>query len=160
MTDFSRLSANWIKWSTMAGMRGASVFDECEDCDVLFLSDDESIHLRHVATWWAVDSINDRGRRYNDIALLSTYDLVEKFLIWRWGSLARTVIGAKQLGAELHAQGPMPGVKFAETSRNHYFELSAPDGAAVVSQANATVFSHVMCMSVDHIETLLTQDIE
>lgn len=160
MTDFSRLSANWIKWSTMAGMRGVSVSEECEDCDILFSSDDESIHLRHNATWWAIDSVNDRGHRYNDIALLSTYDLVEKFLIWRWGSLARTAIGAKQLGAELHAQGAMPGVEFVEASRNHYVELRAPDGAAVVSQASATVFSHVMCMSVDQIEKLLTQGIE
>jgi hypothetical protein len=160
MTDFSRLSANWSKWSTMTGLRGASVSTDCEDCDILFASDDDSIHLRHNGAWWAIDSVNDRGRRYNDIALLSTFDLVEKFLIWRWGSLARTVIGARQLGAELHSQGPMAAVEFAKTSRDHYVELRTPGGTAVVSEASATVFSHVMGMSVEEIERLLTQDIE
>ncbi|MGH7042837.1 MAG: hypothetical protein ACREFY_11980, partial [Acetobacteraceae bacterium] len=75
-------------------------------------------------------------------------------------SIARAAIGARQLGAELHSQGPMPSVKFAKASRDYDVELRTPGGTAVVSQANATVFSHVMCMSMDEIERVLTQDIE
>lgn len=160
MTDFARLSSNWIKWTTMIGIGGVSVSAECEDCDIAFLSDDNSVYLHHYDGWWAVDTVNDRGHRYNNIAEFSTYDLVEKFLIWRWASIARTAIGAKQLGAELHSRGPMPNVEFAEASRDHFVELRAQDGTAVVSEASATVFSHVMCMSVDEIERLLNQDIE
>lgn len=144
----------------MIGIGGVTVSTDCDDCDIAFLSDDNSVYLRHNDGWWAVDTVNDRGHRYNDIALLSTYDLAEKFLIWRWASIARSAIGAKQLGAELNSQGPVPGVEVVTTSRDHFVELRAGDGRAVVSDASATVFSHVMCMSVSEIENLLTQDIE
>jgi hypothetical protein len=160
MTDFARLSSNWIKWSTMIGIGGVSVSTGCEDCDIAFLSDDNSVHLHHNNGWWAVDTVSDRGRRYNNIASFSNYDLVEKFLIWRWASIARSAIGARQLGAELHSQGPMPTVEFAKASRDHFVELRTHDARAVVSEASATVFSHVMCMYVEEIESLLTRDIE
>ena len=160
MTDFARLSSNWLKWSTMIGIGGVAVSTECDDCDIAFLSDDNSIHLHHNDGWWVVDTVNDRGRRYDSIALLSTYELAEKFLIWRWASIARTSIGARQLGAELHSRGPMTTVEFVETSRDHFVELRTRDGRALVSDASATVFSHVMCMSVEEIESLLAQDIE
>jgi hypothetical protein len=160
MTDFARLSSNWIKWSTMIGIGGVAVSTECDDCDIAFLSNDNSVHLHHNDGWWAVDTVNDRGRRYDNIALLSTYDLAEKFLIWRWASIARTAIGVRQLGAELHSQGPMPAVEFVKASRDHFVELRTPDGRAVVSDAAATVFSHVMCMSVQEIESLVAQDVE
>jgi hypothetical protein len=160
VTDFSRLSSNWIKWSTMAGIRGGSVSTECDDCDIAFLSDDNSVHLHHNDGWWAVDTVDDRGRRYNNIALLSTYELAEKFLIWRWASIARTAIGVRQLGAELHSQGPMPTVEFVKASRDHFIELRTHEGRAIVSEASATVFSHVMRMSVRDVESLLAQDIE
>lgn len=160
MTDFARLSSNWIKWSTMIGIGGVAVSTDCDDCDIAFLSDDNSVHLHHEDGWWAVDTVNDRGRRYDDVALLSTYELAEKFLIWRWASIARTAIGASQLGPELQSLGPMTTVEFVKTSRDHFVELRIPDGRAVVSDASATVFGHVMCMSVEEIERLLAQDIE
>jgi hypothetical protein len=160
VTDFARLSSNWIKWSTMIGIGGVAVSTECDDCDIAFLSDDNSVHLHHNDGWWAVDTVNDRGRRYDDIALLSTFELAEKFLIWRWASIARTAIGARQLGAELHSQGLMPGVEMATASRDHFVELRTQGGRAVVSDASATVFSHVMRMSVEEIESLVAQDIE
>jgi hypothetical protein len=160
VTDFARLSSNWIKWSTMIGIGGVAVSTECDDCDIAFLSDDNSVHLHHNDGWWGVDTVNDRGRRYDNIALLSTFELAEKFLIWRWASIARTVIGARQLGAELHSQGLMPGVEVATASRDHFVELRTQDGRAVVSDASATVFSHVMRMSVEEIESLVAQDIE
>jgi hypothetical protein len=64
------------------------------------------------------------------------------------------------LGAELHSQGPMPDVEVATASRDHFVELRTQDGRAVVSDASATVFSHVMRMSVEEIESLVAQDIE
>jgi hypothetical protein len=137
-----------------------SVSTESGDCDIAFLSDDNSVYLNQEDGWWVVDTVNDRGRRYANIASFSTYDLAEKFLIWRWASIARTAVGARQLGAELHSRGPMPNVEFAKASRDHFVELRTREGRAVVSEASATVLSHVMSMSVEEIERLLTQDIE
>ncbi|UMB69146.1 hypothetical protein [Mycobacterium paraterrae] len=159
MTDFSRLSKSWITWSTVAGIPGATVSTECDDCEVAFLSDDDSVHLRHEADWWKIDVVNDRGQRYEDVASLSNYGLVEKFLIWRWASLARTTIGAKQLGAELHAKGLCSAVEFVRTQREYVVELRHGNDRAVVSEASAVVFSHVMTMSVEEIENLVSQDI-
>ena len=144
----------------MIGISGVTVSTDCDDCDIAFLSDDNSVHLHHNDGWWTVDTVSDRGSRYNSIALLSTYELAEKFLVWRWASVARTAMGARQLGAQLHSEGPMPGVEVVTTSRDHFVELRTNDGRAVVSDASATVFSHVMCMSLEEIESLLTQDIE
>ena len=160
MTDFGRLSSHWVKWSTMIGIGDVKVSTECEDCDIAFLSNDNSVHLRHTDGWWVVDAVNDRNQRYDDIASLSNYELAEKFLIWRWGSFARSAMGARQLGAELHSQGPLNRVEFLKTSRDYVVELRLNDDRAIVSEASATVFSHIMGTSVEEIENLLSRDIE
>ncbi len=143
----------------MVGIGGVKVSTECDDCDIAFLSDDNSVHLRHTDGWWKVDTVNDRNQRHDDIASLSNYELAEKFLIWRWASFARSAMGARQLGAELHSRGPLSAVEFVRTPRDYVVELRLHDDRAVVSEASATVFSHVMSMSVEEIESLVTQDI-
>ena len=143
----------------MIGMRNVSVSVERTDCEIAFLSDEGSVHLRHTDGWWAVDTVNDRNQRFDDVAQLSNYELVEKFLMWRWASVVRTATGARQRGAELHAQGPASGVEFVELPRDHFVELRRHDDRARVSSSHATVFSHVMRMSVEEIERELAADI-
>ena len=143
----------------MIGMRNVSASVDRPDCEIAFVSDEGSVQLRHDEGWWAVDTVNDRGQHFDDVAQLSNYELVEKFLMWRWASLVRTATGAKQRGAELHAQGPSSGVEFVELPRDHFVELRLHDDRARVSSTSATVFSHVMRMSVEDIERDLAADI-
>lgn len=159
MADFSRLERNWVEWTTLARMRGVSISTECEDCRVLFKSDDQSFHLRQDAGWWAVDKVDDRGQRQNDIARFSGFDLAEKYLIWRWSSVTRTAIGAKQLGAQLQSLGMAPGVDELPTAREGAVELRTSAGSAVVPRSVATIFSHVMPKSVEDLEQMVREGI-
>ncbi|MGL5441729.1 MAG: hypothetical protein ACRDDJ_04600, partial [[Mycobacterium] stephanolepidis] len=140
-----------------AGLSNLYVATDRDDCDVYFHSDDNSVYLRRKDDWWVIDTVNDRGKRYNDVASFSEFDLAEKFLIWQWASFARSAIGARQLGAELHAQGPMTGVAFTPASRDYFVELHAPTGRAIVSEASSVVISHVMTMTLSDLHSLVTQ---
>jgi len=79
MTDFSRLSANWVEWSSIAQLSHIAVSTDCDDCQILFASRDYSVHLRNDGAWWIIDTDDDRGQRHNDTAKLSTFDLTEKY---------------------------------------------------------------------------------
>ncbi|KUI34681.1 hypothetical protein AU195_09155 [Mycobacterium sp. IS-1496] len=120
-----------------------------------FVSDDESFYLRSDGTWWAIDVVNDRGRRYNDIARFSTFDLAEKFLIWRWGSTMRDVLGAKISGPELYKLGRSADVVVLPTENEWLFELQSEAGTARLSEPQATIFSHLMLKPVDEIEQMV-----
>jgi hypothetical protein len=159
MADFSRLSANWIDWTSIAGMTHVSETTDCTDCQILFKSDDQSFHLRREDDWWAVDEVDDRGRRYNDTARFSTFELAEIYLIWSWASVTRTAIGAKQLGSYLHSQGMEPGVRITPTDREYYVELETSRGSAILPTSNATIFSHLMSKSVEEIEQMVREGV-
>lgn len=158
--DYSRLVRNWTRWAMLSGL--TNVYTECDHdgAEILFHSSDNSIYLRRLnGNWWSVDSVNERGKRLNDIAQFSSYSLVEKFLTWRWASLGRSAVGARQLGAELQKKGRADGVLFGPSSRPYFLELTTEEGSAIVAEAHSIVFSHVMCMTIDEIEAIVAQDL-
>ncbi|MGB8403070.1 MAG: hypothetical protein WCE30_03225 [Mycobacterium sp.] len=157
--DYSKLMENWTRWSTRVGLADVYATENQDLTEVFFHSDDNSVYLRCVGGRWIVDTVNDRGRRLNDIADFSDFSLAEKFLIWRWASFARSAVGARQLGAEFQDMGRMADVEFRPGDRPYFTELVTAEGSAVVSDAHSIVFSHVMSMSIDEIESLVSQGI-
>ena len=155
MVDFSRLSANWVEWTSLAQMGSVAVSEDCEDCQIAFQSDNESFHLRQEGDWWVVDKIDDRNQRRNNLARFSTFDLVEKYLVWRWSSITRSAIGAKTLGAQLQSLGTALGVEIIPTEREGAVELRGSTGSAIVPRSIATIFSHLLSKSMDEIEQMI-----
>jgi hypothetical protein len=119
MVDFSRLSTNWIEWASRLGLPDISVSTECDDCQILFRSKDYSVHLRCEDHWWLVDTVDDRGERSDADAQLSTFDLAEKYLIWRWVTLARSSLASGPLGADLYRQGYAHGIAVSDVDGAH-----------------------------------------
>jgi hypothetical protein len=159
MVDFSRLSRNWLEWTSLARMSQVSVSEDCDDCQISFKSDDQAFHLREDGAWWTVDEVDDRGRRYDATAKFSTFELAEAYLIWNWASVTRSAIGAKQLGRELHAQGMALSVETLPTEREYFVELRGPTGSAILPTSGATIFSHLMSKSVDQIEQMVKEGV-
>lgn len=151
MTDFSRLSANWARWAPAAGLRDPSSSTECDDCEILFRSQDYSVHLRREDEWWAVDTVDDRGQRTYGDAKFSTFPLTEKYLVWDWITAARPRLASGSLGAELYRKGYAAGIQVTDLDGAH-IELRLDDDRAILISGTATIFSHVMLMSVDQLE--------
>lgn len=149
MVNFSRLSANWRQWAPGMSSGGISVLMDCDDCEVVFKSDDHSVHLRCDEHWWIVDTVDDRGQRRNCTAKLSSFDLTEKYLIWDWATTARSSLASGPLGADLAKQGYAPGVHVSQASEG--WKVCSNGDCAVLSVVNATIFSHLMLKSVDEI---------
>ncbi|OBF98675.1 hypothetical protein A5790_02790 [Mycobacterium sp. 852002-51152_SCH6134967] len=159
MPDFSRLSKNWTEWSAKMGMANVSVSPSLDHTEIGFTSDDQSFYLRQEDGWWTVDVVNDRGRRYNDIAKLSTFDLAEIFLVWRWGSTMRDVLGRKMFDPELYSLGRSEDVVVLPTANEWIFELQSGAGRAHLAEPDATIFSHLMSKSVDEVEQMVEEGI-
>lgn len=160
-SGFDRLSQNWIFWSALAHLGAPAVTTECDDCEVLFASSEYSVHLRHNDDdgWWSVDTVDDRHQRQNDTARFSEFHLAEKYLVWIWGSTARSVVRAPILGQRLYALGFAPGVAVNEVSAGIY-ELCSPAGVAVLMEPYATIFSHLIDRSHSQIEDMLREGID
>ena len=158
MVDFSRLSANWVEWSSIAQLSNIAVSMDCDDCEIAFTSSDYSVHLRNDSTWWIIDTVNDRGQRHNDTTKLSTFDLTEKYLIWTWGSSARGAVGAERLGPRLYSLGFSPENEVLPIKEG-VAELRSRAGSAVLMEPNATIFSHLMTKSVPQIEQMVREGI-
>lgn len=158
MTNFSRLSRIWLDWTILVRMANVSVSSDCDDCQILFKSDDGSFHLRQDNVWWIIDTVDDRGKRYIAVAKFSTFDLAEKFLIWNWGSATHSFVGG-QIGVRLNNLGMALDVDVEPTEREYTVELRTPDGSAILALADATIFSHLMSKSVDEIEQMFTAGI-
>ncbi|WP_234709693.1 hypothetical protein [Mycolicibacterium cosmeticum] len=154
MVDFAFLSQNWMKWSVRAGMKEAAASLDCDDCDASFVATDEAYHVRQEAGWWIVDRVNDRGKRYNNTAQLSSFELLEKYLIWTWASSARQDLASGRLGADLYALGYSPDVTVHE-AREGFSKIDSDAGSAVLSVVKATIFSHLMLKSVGELERLV-----
>ncbi|MBB4853331.1 hypothetical protein HNP40_000697 [Mycobacteroides chelonae] len=148
MADFTRLSRDWNTWSSWFGMSNVSVSVE-NDHEACFKSDDETFCLRTEGEWWVVDSINDRGKKYEAIGSFSSFELAEKYLISRW---AFTVTGASELGPELYARGMNPDVAVRPTDDEWRVELESGVGNVRLSTPEATIFSHLMLTPTDQIE--------
>lgn len=98
MSDYSRLAANWIRWSGLSGVSNASMSEDRANNRVVFKSGEGSFTLRHQGDWWSLDESDDRGSHRFEAARFSAFTLAEIYLIWTWASLARTAIGVKNLG--------------------------------------------------------------
>ena len=157
MVDFSRLSANWYQWAPGMGGGNISVSTNCDDCEILFSSDDYLVHLHNEGRWWVVDTVNDRLRRRNGAAKLSNFALTEKYLIWDWATTARSSLASGALGADLARRGYAPGVNVSKVEGG--YEICLNDDCAVLSVVNATIFSHLMSKSVDDIERMVREGI-
>jgi hypothetical protein len=154
--DVDRLSRNWFYWCGLAQLGDVSVSTECEDCEVLFSSDEYAVHLRHDGDdVWCVDTVNDRRQRQNDTATFSNFTLAEKYLVWVWGSTARSAVRAPILGRRLYDLGFDAGVEVVPISEGIY-KLRSPEGLAVLMEPYATIFSHLMGTSEEDIERMLT----
>ncbi|WP_167104659.1 hypothetical protein [Mycobacterium sp. DL592] len=154
IADFARLSRNWTYWSELAQLSELSVSTTCDDCAILFSSNDYSVHLRHDGDWWSVDTVNDRRQRTNDSARFSSYALAEKYLVWIWGSAARSSMRAPVLGPKLYELGFNPDVEVLPLSEGVY-ELRSAEGRAVLSEPYATIVSRLIGKPLDDIETML-----
>jgi hypothetical protein len=143
MVDFSRLSTNWVEWMSRLGIPDTSVSTDCDDCQALFSSKDYSVHLRTDGSWWVVDTVNDRRQRTNADAKLSTFELTEKYLIWRWVTQARSSLASGPLGADLYKQGYAPGIEVSEMDNAH-IKVCSDRGCAILMTGTATIFSHIM----------------
>lgn len=156
--DSSRLSASWLYWAPFAGLINARVSDVYADRATRFTSDGYSFHLRHNEGWWVVDTVDDRGQLHSDSAKFTTYTLVEKYLIWQWSSTARNVLRLPRLGAQLYSLGHNSNVQSVPIKEGIY-ELSVPEGRAVLMEPVATIFSHLILKSVDEIDHLVKADV-
>jgi hypothetical protein len=156
--DFSRLSTSWLYWGRLAGLANAQVPDVYDDHGIRFTSDDYSVQLRHDDGWWIIDTIDDRGQLHADTARLTTYDLVEKYLIWQWSSSARNALRRPRLGPTLYSLGHDSNVQFLPIKEGIY-ELRIPEGRAILMEPVATIFSHLMLKSVNDIEELVKSDV-
>lgn len=157
-TDFSRLSGSWCYWAPLAGLANTQVSEAFSDREISFTSDDHSVHLHIDEGWWVVDTVDDRGQLHSDSARFTTYDLVEKYLLWQWSSAARNALRRPRIGPRLYSLGHDSNVQFLPIKEG-IFELRAPEGRAVLMEPAATIFSHLMRKSFGEIEELVTRDI-
>jgi hypothetical protein len=148
MVNASRLKDIWLAWAPQAGMTGASV--SVASGEMLFKSADYTVDLRTIDEGWAIDTIDDRGQRHNDVAKFSTFELAEKYLIWEWASLARSSLASGPLGANLYKLGYAPGIKVSELSEGN-IELSSDADWVIMVIGDAAIFSHIMNKSLDEI---------
>lgn len=160
MVDFTRLKDNWLKWTGLAGMSAVKVSTDAGDSQISFESDDQSFHLRQDGSWWVLDTVDDRGRRYANIATFSDFELAEKYLIWKWASVARSTVRAAQLGARLHALGMAPGVRTSPGKNEGAVELHRLASSALVPRSFAVIFSHLMSKSVDEVEQMVMEGLD
>jgi hypothetical protein len=153
MTDFSRLSRLWIEWAPFYSSSGGTVSMNCVDCDILFSSSDYSVHLRNDGNWWLIDTVNDRGRRVDGEAKLSTFGLTEKYLIWQWASLANSRLASGALGFDLYKRGYAADVDIVDLAE-YQVKVCFQGQCAILFTGTATIFSHIMKMSVEEIERI------
>lgn len=154
--DFSRLSSAWVEWNDLCRIP-ASVVTDCLDCQISFASDEQSFHLHEGQDWWTVDRVNDRGRRFDNTAMLSNFGLVEKYLIWNWASFARIVLGLPLCEPQLYKQGYSSEIRVSPTANQWRDELISPAGSAILPQSQSVIFSHFMSKSVDEIYEVETE---
>lgn len=128
----------------------------CDDCEIAFTSSDYSVHLRDGDGGWSVDTVDDRGQRRNGVAKFSTFELVEKYLVWDWVTSARSDLASGALGADLYGLGYAPDVQVAELEKGN-IELYRDGACAVLVIGDATIFSHIMKWSVEEILDLASK---
>ncbi|WP_240431250.1 hypothetical protein [Mycobacterium kyogaense] len=101
-----------------------------------------------------IDVTNDRRKLYPAVARFSNFDLAEKYLIWNWATFIRSDLASGPLGTELYKKGYAPSVEVSEI-REYFVEIRGSEGAAALSAASATIFSHLMATPIEEIERLV-----
>lgn len=156
MVNFTRLSEIWSDWAPKAGLNGVSISSICNDCEIVFKANDYATHVRDDRNRWAIDMVDDRGHRRNDVATFSSFDLVEKYLVWEWATLARSGLASGSLGTDLYKLGYAAGIEVSELG-NGNIELCLDSECATLVVGDATIFSHIMQKSVDEILGIASQ---
>ncbi|MGV0788388.1 hypothetical protein ABQF33_15885 [Mycolicibacterium sp. XJ2] len=156
--DFSRLSHRWLYWAPRAGLANPQVSEDRSGREIRFTSDDHSVHLRHTEGWWVMDTTDDRGQLHSNVAKFSTYELVEKYLVWDWSSPARNGLSPPRIGSRLYALGHASDVEF-KLVREGIYELNTSEGRAILMEPDATIFSHLIFKSVAAIEGLVSDGV-
>lgn len=158
MVDLSRLSASWVEWASISGLTGVRAATDCDDCRIVFGSNDFDFHLRTEDNWWVVDTVDERGHRRNADLRSSTFELAEKYLIWQWITAARSSLASGPLGRDLYRRGYAHGIEVTDVNGTHA-RLCLQDGCAILILGTATIFSHIMLMSVGEIERIGRQGV-
>ncbi|CAJ1509817.1 Imm61 family immunity protein [[Mycobacterium] holstebronense] len=151
---FTRLSHAWAEFANLASLRSISVSLD-NKAAATFLADDESFYLYKEGDWWVVDRTDDRGKRYTATAKFSNFELLEKYLIWRWGSTARSAFSLESLGPPLYKMGFSSNVTVAPTENQWKTEIKSAAGSAILGQPYSTIFSHLMSKSIDEINEMV-----
>jgi hypothetical protein len=115
-----------------------------------FQTDDYAIHLREQGPHWVIDTVNDRGQRRNCDAKFSNFDLAEKYLLWEWVTVSHSHLASGPLGADLYQRGFAPGVEVSRLDDGR-IKVCFNGDCAVLIAGDATIFSHIMKMSVSEI---------
>lgn len=84
------------------------------------------------------------------MAKFSTFELVEKYLIWDWVTSARSDLASGALGVNLYKLGYAPEVRVVELEKGN-IELCLHGACAILVVGDATIFSHIMQWSVEEI---------
>lgn len=150
MVNLSRLTENWYRWAPGLGGGEAAVDDS--GLETVFSTDDYKVYLHRDESWWVVDTVNDRGERHDGTAKFSSFELAEKYLIWRWATMSRSSLASGALGADLAKLGYAAEVEVVRVETG--FQICANNDCAVLSIVGATIFSHLMKKPVDEIEHL------
>lgn len=156
MVNFSRLSRIWSEWASKAGLNGVSTALSSDDCEAVFEANDYSVYVRNDTNRWVIDAVDDRGHRRDDVASFSSFDLVEKYLVWDWATLARSGLASGALGTELYKLGYAAGIEVSELD-NGNVELCLDGECATLVVGDATIFSHVMLKSLDELLEIARQ---
>lgn len=156
MVDFSRLAEIWSEWAPKAGLDGVSTSLNCDDCEIAFKANDYSVHIRDGKNRWTIDMVDDRGHRRNDVATFSDFDLVEKYLVWDWATLARSGLASGPLGTDLYKLGYAAGIEVSELDKGN-IELRLNGECATLVVGDATIFSHIMLKSLDELLAIASQ---
>ena len=154
--EFKQLMAEWETWARLAGMSGSSSVQQGDGAHgIRFCSQDGDYQLKRDNSWWVIDESDDHGKWYLATATCSTIELAEKYLIWTWGSLARTVVGAEQLGRRFQQQGFNQMVQQVPADRANFVELRTLDGIAVVPNSKSVVLSRVLALPLSQVDAIL-----
>lgn len=100
--------------------------------------------------------VDDRGHKRKDVAKFSSFDLVEKYLVWDWATLARSGLASGPLGTDLYKLGYAAGVEVSELDKGN-IELCLDGEWAILVVGDATIFSHIMLKSFDDLLEIASQ---
>lgn len=91
---------------------------------------------------------------HKELAKFSTFELLEKFLVWTWANNIRSALNMQRIGRNLYSLGFNSDVNVAQL-REGIFELTSAVGIGVLSAVSARIFSHLMARPIDEIDDMV-----